>query len=224
MFVAGGSSGLGKELAKQLAARGLSKFLPSCSSFPSHMCPPSLSNALSQPGAHATIFARRQRVLDEARDEILAARASCDQQVIAISLDLTDASEVIGSTQLKDAGHYILHADDHTQVEKTFRSQPQLPDQLYCVAGGTAKEIGFLVDISTQDVERCLRNNYLTSAYAAHALFRIWTEHDRRVLKENSSSPNSARKTRRIVFISSAAALVGLPGYIAYTRAFSLPY
>lgn len=50
---------------------------------------------LTKTGAHITIFARRQGPLDEAKDEILAARLNEDQDVNAVSLDLADASKVI---------------------------------------------------------------------------------------------------------------------------------
>ncbi len=45
-------------------------------------------------GAHMTIFARRQAPLDEARNEILAARRDINQEVNAISLDLGNPCEV----------------------------------------------------------------------------------------------------------------------------------
>lgn len=134
-------------------------------------------------------------MLDEARDEILAVRAKTTQNVNAVSLDLADVA----------------------QVEAAFRGQPQLPDAVYCVAGGTSTETGFMVDISAEDLERCMRNNYLTSAYAAHTAFRLWVEDD----KQQENQNKGPRKTRQIVFISSAAALVGFPGYVAYARMLS---
>lgn len=54
-----------------------------------------------QTGAHVTIFARGQRPLDEARDEILAARLSTNQEVEAVSLDLADTYKVPHPTQLE---------------------------------------------------------------------------------------------------------------------------
>ena len=45
-------------------------------------------------GAHVTIFARRQETLDEARNEILAARQDTKQDVNAVSLDLGKPHEV----------------------------------------------------------------------------------------------------------------------------------
>jgi 3-dehydrosphinganine reductase len=83
---------------------------------------------------------------------------------------------------------------------------------LYCTAGGNYNENGFLVDITARDLENCMRNNYYSSAFAAKTMLDIWTQADRK--GTFSSSPQS----RRIVFINSAAAFLGLPGSIAYTR------
>ena len=61
-YVTGGSSGIGLEIAKQLAAQG----------------------------AHVAILARTQANLDNALKEVEAARISNSQKVKAISLDVTD--------------------------------------------------------------------------------------------------------------------------------------
>jgi 3-dehydrosphinganine reductase len=84
------------------------------------------------------------------------------------------------------------------------------------VAGGTSTETGFLVDISANDVERCMRNNYLTSAYSTQTILKVWTQDDEESRKKNKQT--TIPQIRRIIFVSSAAAFVGLPGYIAYTR------
>ena len=55
-----------------------------------------------------------------------------------------------------------------------------------------------------------MRNNYFTSAYAAQSILKIWTEDD---ITAETSSP----RHRQIVFINSAAAFLGMPGYAAYT-------
>ncbi|KAF4632084.1 hypothetical protein G7Y89_g6047 [Cudoniella acicularis] len=154
-----------------------------------------LAKALAAQGAHITIFARRQQQLHEARDEILAVRAHTSQEINAVILDLADAS----------------------QVEAVFRTQPRNADGLYCVAGGTTVETGFLADINSNHLEQCMRNNYLTSAYAAQAMLKIWTEDDKQSSKRTHQVP--APKDRQIIFVSSAAAFVGFPGYIAYTPA-----
>ncbi|KAL9119243.1 MAG: hypothetical protein Q9187_004203 [Circinaria calcarea] len=160
VFVAGGSSGLGKEISKALAAQG----------------------------AHITIFARRQGPLNEARNEILTARQDIEQEVHAVPLDLGNPS----------------------QLDTIFRSQARLPDILYCVAGGTSTEIGFIKDIDAADLESCMRKNYFTAAYSAQSILKIWTEDD-----QKTTTPSS--RLRQIVFINSAAAFVGIPGYVAYT-------
>lgn len=96
------------------------------------------------------------------------------------------------------------------QLDAVFRSQARLPDILYCVAGGTSTEIGFFTDIDAGKLESCMRNNYFTAAYAAQSILKMWTEGGQRT---EISSP----KLRQIVFINSAAAFLGMPGYAAYT-------
>ncbi|WQF80929.1 Putative short-chain dehydrogenase/reductase SDR, NAD(P)-binding domain superfamily [Colletotrichum destructivum] len=186
VFVAGGSTGLGKAIAMSVAARG----------------------------ADVTIFARRQAVLDKAQTDIVEAAAHPDQQVRAVSLDLSDASQA----SLPDTSrlfHVSVVSNPVWQCEHVFGVQPRLPDVLYCVAGGCVSELGFFIDLPAAALESCMRKNYLTSAYPAHALLRLWTRDDRR-----QGQPSSARpKLRQLVFISSAAAFANVPGYAAYTPA-----
>lgn len=85
---------------------------------------------------------------------------------------------------------------------------------LYCSAGGNHAENGFFVDIRTTDLDNCMRNNYFSSAYAAKSVLGIWTEDDQRTKVDPSHPP----KRRSIIFINSAAAFLGLPGSVAYTR------
>ena len=86
---------------------------------------------------------------------------------------------------------------------------------MYCVAGGNHAENGFFVDIKAKDLDNCMKNNYYSSAYAARSMLDIWTEDDKK-----GNAPASRPKLRKIVFINSAAAFLGLPGSIAYTRKF----
>lgn len=97
-------------------------------------------------------------------------------------------------------------------VEDAFRSQKLLPDALYCVAGGCQTQCGFLKDIQPADLESCMRNNYFTAAYSSQTLLRLWREVDTQ--DQSSNVPIH----RQIVFINSAGAFLGLPGYTAYTR------
>jgi 3-dehydrosphinganine reductase len=59
-----------------------------------------------------------------------------------------------------------------------------------------------------------MRNNYFTAAFTAQSLFKIWTEDDRKL--EVPTTGRAAR--RRLAFINSAGAFLGLPGCTAYTR------
>ena len=100
------------------------------------------------------------------------------------------------------------------QLNTVFRSQARLPDVLYCVAGGTSTELGFITDIDAGDLESCMRNNYFTAAYPAQSILKMWTEDD------TQTAQTSSAKLRQIVFINSAAAFLGMPGYVAYTCKF----
>ena len=64
-----------------------------------------------------------------------------------------------------------------------------------------------------KDLDSCMKNNYYSSANAAKSMLDIWTENDK---AEAQTDPRP--RLRQIIFISSAAAFLGLPGSIAYTR------
>ncbi|RYP45719.1 hypothetical protein DL768_007960 [Monosporascus sp. mg162] len=160
VFVTGGSAGLGLEISKAVAAQG----------------------------AHVTIFARRQKLLDEARSIIKDARRSKEQEINAISVNLANASE----------------------VDSVFRAQPRLPDMLFCCAGGTPGQVGFINDLTPAQLETCMQNNYLTAAFCAQMMLKIWTEDDK-------TAKGTAPLTRHIVFINSVAAFCTVPGMGAYS-------
>lgn len=73
------------------------------------------------------------------------------------------------------------------------------------MAGGTAEEIGFFANITTDQIFSCFQKNYFSSVYITHALLKRWLE-----------TPDPAI-VRHIVFTNSTAALVAIPGYVAYT-------
>ncbi|EFY95888.1 NAD(P)-binding domain protein [Metarhizium robertsii ARSEF 23] len=108
---------------------------------------------------------------------------------------------------------------DASKVDEVFRKQPRIADVLYCVAGGNHAENGFIVDIKAQALESCMRNNYFTAVYAAKSLLDIWTEDD----LKGPIHPRPDPRIRQIVFVTSAAAFLGSPGSIAYTRDFVSP-
>ena len=69
------------------------------------------------------------------------------------------------------------------------------------------------MDIKAKDLDNCMKNNYYSSAYAAKSMLDIWTEDDK-----EEAQPGPHPKLRQIIFINSAAAFLGLPGSIAYSR------
>ncbi|KAL4904106.1 hypothetical protein BDW74DRAFT_155090 [Aspergillus multicolor] len=157
VIIAGGSKGLGRELALQL----------------------------TQQGANVTILARSAGPLEATRTELLKHTTSPTQIITAKPLDLSDAP----------------------LVQQYITSLPAPPEILFCVAGGTSSEIGFFADISSSDIESCMRNNYLSAAYIAHAVFKRWVR----------EPPTSSNGSRHLIFTASTAAFLGLPGYAAYT-------
>ncbi|KAJ6153708.1 steroid dehydrogenase [Penicillium chermesinum] len=161
VVVAGGSKGLGRELALQLTAEG----------------------------ANVVIVARSPEPLEETRQELVKHVQNEEQTIRTAALDLTDAA----------------------QVETFINSLPTAPSILFCVAGGTADEIGFFVDITPKSIESCMSRNYLGAAYISQALLRRW------VKEQPRGEPKAPAVKRHMVFTASTAAFVGLPGYVAYT-------
>jgi 3-dehydrosphinganine reductase len=159
-------------------------------------------------GAHVTIFARRQKPLEEAKAELLASRKNGSQEINAVSVDLSDSTKV--RLQMMSLGELIWLT--LRQVDQVFRAQTRLADVLYCSAGGCQTQCGYLTEITPHDLESCMRNNYFTAAFSSQVMLKIWTEQDKKT--EVIADPTH----RRIVFINSAGAFVGLPGYTAYTR------
>ena len=81
-----------------------------------------------------------------------------------------------------------------------------MPDIVFCVAGGSnPSQIGFLADLSPEGITSCFESNYYSAVFITQACLQLWIQ-----------NPQPDR-TRHIIFVSSAAAFVGLPGYVAYT-------
>ncbi|KAL7629712.1 hypothetical protein AAE478_001235 [Parahypoxylon ruwenzoriense] len=90
-----------------------------------------------------------------------------------------------------------------------------MPDILYCVAGGTPSECGFLVDLKPEIFERCMVNNFYSSVYPAQAVLKRWVEDD----DANDAEIRPRPRTRKIIFVNSSASLIPTPGYLAYSAA-----
>ncbi|KAJ0419635.1 putative steroid dehydrogenase [Aspergillus carlsbadensis] len=169
VLVAGGSKGLGRELAIQLTAQG----------------------------ANVTILARTPEPLEETHQELLKHITDPNQTVNSAAIDLTNAA----------------------QVEEFIASLETPPSALFCVAGGTADEIGFFADISARDIEGCMARNYLAAAYIAHAVLRRWVKKPSTpgTGLPSTESVREGKQRRHIIFTASTAAFLGLPAYAAYT-------
>lgn len=82
---------------------------------------------------------------------------------------------------------------------------------VFCVAGGTAEEIGTLADTPSHSIRSCIEKNYFTSAYLASAVMRLWTAKP----AASSTASISAPEEHHIIFTASTAALISIPGYAA---------
>ena len=69
-----------------------------------------------------------------------------------------------------------------------------------------------------------MKNNYYSTAYAAKAMLDIWVENDKNPIAINKTQKKHGPNIRKIVFINSAAAFLGLPGSVSYTRKLIIPY
>ncbi len=65
--------------------------------------------------------------------------------------------------------------------------------------------MGFLVDMKPEGLISCLEVNYYAAIFITQAILKLWV------------SKATISHTRHIVFVSSNAAFVSIPGYIAYT-------
>ncbi|KAL4801822.1 putative steroid dehydrogenase [Aspergillus unguis] len=92
-------------------------------------------------------------------------------------------------------------------VESYISSLETTPAILFCVSGGAADEIGFFADITPSQIQASMSRNFYSQAFIANALFRRWVK-----------EPVSA-VPRHLIFTASTAALLGIPGYAAYTPA-----
>ena len=104
------------------------------------------------------------------------------------------------------------------QIDDAFRAFP-VPDYLFCVVGGATVELGYLIDKDPEDIRSCMNTNYFTAVFMAQAMLRIWVKAQPPAKGGSDVKP----RTRHLAFTCSVAALVGVPGYIAYTR-MSFPF
>lgn len=140
-------------------------------------------------GANVVIFARNEKRLETAKAEIMETRQSESQVIKTVSADMSDPKA----------------------ARIALESQPQVPDSLFCFAGGTSTELGFLVDLEPEVLERCMNKNYYSSLYPSQVVLQRWIKDD-----ENTDDIPKTPKQRKIVFVNSSASLVPVPGYLAY--------
>lgn len=165
-IITGGSSGIGRSLALQLARQG----------------------------ADVTIIARGQERLTQAQQDIKAASIRTEQQVLALSADVSDRPQAENAIQEAIA---------------------QLgPPNLLMTSAGIAYP-NYFQDIPIEIFEQTMATNYFGSLYciraALPAMERQGPEH------QSQDYPDKAKGQKRtIVMISSGAGLIGLYGYSAY--------
>jgi 3-dehydrosphinganine reductase len=140
---------------------------------------------------------------------VLSNRKSETQLVDTIALDLTDPVAVRALSA--NAAKLMLPLTLLTytkirQVKNALKEYGTVPDILICNAGGSSPaQIGFLADLSPEGLTSCLEINYYSAIFITQACLQLWIQNP------------LPHRTRHVVFISSAAAFVSIPGYIAYT-------
>ncbi|KAG4269893.1 short chain dehydrogenase [Fusarium proliferatum] len=129
--IAGGSRGLGRIMAVEVAKKA------------------------SLPGASVVILARNPKPLQEAKEEIVAARLSEDQTVHTISVDLSD----------------------HAALRNAMSEHNATPDLLICSVGGTTPDqIGFLADLAPESLVTCFSSNYHASLFITQWCVQRWVQ------------------------------------------------
>jgi 3-dehydrosphinganine reductase len=131
---------------------------------------------------------------------VRTARKNSSQIVDILCVDLCDPTAVSAIDLLRLAK---LHIADYHQVNRAMSAYSAVPDILFCVAGGSNP--GFLADITPEGLSSCLESNYYSAIFITRWCLQNWIKKPQHDI------------TRHIVFVSSTAAFVGIPGYIAYT-------
>ncbi|KAH8820194.1 putative oxidoreductase,short chain dehydrogenase [Xylogone sp. PMI_703] len=134
-------------------------------------------------GADVIILARNSERLATVKNDLCSLCIRKDQLVQTYSIDLADAE----------------------QVEDFVMSLRVVPSHVFFVAGGCPEEVGLFVDVTPKDTSSCIQRNYLSSAFLAHAMIRLWLKHPQE------------KATKHLVFTLSTAVFAALPGYAAYT-------
>lgn len=94
------------------------------------------------------------------------------------------------------------------QVKKALNEYGAVPDLIFCVAGGSnPSQIGFLADLEQRGLTSCMESNYYSAVFITQVCLRMWIQNPQ------------PQRTRHVIFVASAAAFVGIPGYIAYSPA-----
>ncbi|EEP81053.1 conserved hypothetical protein [Uncinocarpus reesii 1704] len=150
---------------------------------------------LARKGANVVIVSRTVEKLEAAIKEIKAAAFnSTSQRFHYISADLRDADEA-----------------DRMLSEVTAWNNDMPPDIMWCCAGQSLP--GYFVNTSPQTLKDQMDTVYWTAAFTAHATLKRWL-----VAASPGQKPEIMRR-RHLIFTSSAAVFVPIPGYGPYTPA-----
>ncbi|KAI9189516.1 3-dehydrosphinganine reductase [Blastocladiella emersonii ATCC 22665] len=142
-------------------------------------------------GAHVAIIARRAAALESAVAHLRTLTVSAAQSIGHATGDCSDAAAISAAI-----------ASAQTSV---FRGQA--PYMVVCNAGTSVPR--YFLDLSPGEIDGMMRTNYLSASYTAHAALRSM------VAAAEARGPDAVAEGK-LVFVSSAVAMIGFAGYAGY--------
>ena len=160
-----------------------------------------IARLLAARGANLILVARTAKNLESAVEHAKAhAKNPSTQRFTFISADVSSESE-----------------NARILAEATAWNNGVVPEIVWCVAGASTP--GLFIETSTNTLRSQMELNYFASAYLAHKTLQAWFYPDIPYAANSQSKGTTPELPRHFIVTSSAAAFIGLMGYIPYAPA-----